>query len=361
MAQSVLPPRLAALAAKGKALNQAAVGGITSFQLPPHISILNNRFTVVNGKGDEFALPSLEIEVIVVGVNPNTSHIFYDPKDEYDPKAKERKPPLCSSDNGIGPSIRSGSPQNLTCQGCPMAEWGAATSKQSGKGVPACREYKKLAVLFNNFAYGDGEDHYELLMLGVPPNSLKNWQNYVKFVDSHPDGSLNVIRTKIGFDKKIIGTLTFGAIDWLTDEDTIVKVESITDDLWEDMVGMDDKPITTFNGAARAIAAPKAEPTPTPAPKPKVIAPPKESAFDPYYEEKEQAQLQADKEYAEYLAAKKSAAKAQDYPNGAPEPLVPRRNGKAEKKPSFGMVEATQTDDDPAVEEALERALNWKV
>lgn len=339
MAQSVLPPRLAALAAKGKALNQAAVGGITSFQLPPHISILGNRFTVVNGKGDEFALPVLEIEVIVVGVNPNTSHIFYDPKDEYDPKAVERKPPLCSSDNGIGPSIRSGNPQNLTCQGCPMASWGAATSKQSGRGVPACREYKKLAVLFNNFAYGDDEDHWELLMIGVPPNSLKNWQNYVKYVDSHPNGSLNVIRTKIGFDKKIQGTLNFGAIDWLQDEDVITKVESITDDLWEGMVGMDDKPITTFNGATKAIKASK--PEPVLAREPKVIAPPKQEPL-PF-----QGPLDPN--------AKGNLSEIED-------PMVPRRNGKAEKKPSFGMVEATEElGDDPAVEEALERALNWKV
>src|SRR6266576_7007727 len=84
--------------------------------LPNHLSIRDNRFTLVSGEGETFQLPTLYIDCIIVGANPVMSRAYYE--DSFDPNAVGFAPPDCWSDNGIAPSTEAGSPQHPTCSGC---------------------------------------------------------------------------------------------------------------------------------------------------------------------------------------------------------------------------------------------------
>ena len=69
------------------------------------------------------------------------------------------------------PPVSPAVPQSPTCASCPKAEWGSKVSRVSGKGVPACGKYQKLAL------YPLGDEI--LFLLRVPPNSLSNLRDYL--------------------------------------------------------------------------------------------------------------------------------------------------------------------------------------
>src|SRR5262249_53205684 len=121
----------------------------------------------------------------------------------FDPNATGWSPPDCWSDNGVAPSRNAGMPQSPTCGTCPKAVWGSATSKVSGKGVPACAKYQKFALMV------PGEQMPFLLR--VPPNSLKNLRDYMHKFKGQKFGLDDVV-TRISFEAGGIGTLTFAAV-----------------------------------------------------------------------------------------------------------------------------------------------------
>ncbi len=341
MAQPQIPEYLKAFAAKTRILNEASIAGISSFQLPPHISIDKQRFTLVNAKGERTTLREFELEVVVVGSNPVVSRLYYGRP--YDGGAEDRDPPKCFSDNGTAPSARALDPQNVTCQGCPHAEWGSATGLK-GKPIPACSERKKLAVLFNNYTYGDGEDHWELYMLVIPPNSLGKWQEHASFVGKHPDASIAAIRTLVTFDEKVQGTLNFKALGWITAE-TMEEVQKVSEQSIVVMVGADDKPRTA------ALPAPALGGAPTPQSQQQIAASKSDSFKEPTGPERVMAEKVAPKASpkADDTWGTDTPAPAPTKPKGRP----PKGNGAA-----FGMQEAN-TVSDPVLEKSLADALGW--
>jgi hypothetical protein len=119
----------------------AVVGGT---MLPPHVSIKDNRFTLVDGAGTRHPLNTLSLDCVVLDLNEKMSRIYYDPNEPYDPDSPAV--PLCFSDNGVAPSVRAREPQAKSCKpdregvnGCRWSVWGSATSKVTGQEVPACR------------------------------------------------------------------------------------------------------------------------------------------------------------------------------------------------------------------------------
>lgn len=139
----------------------------------PHVSIADNRFTLVDGNGAEKPIQTLYVDLVVVDVNPHVSRMYYDPSKPYN--KDDNTPPLCFSDNGIGASQQASEPQNTNCQLCLKSAWNSAVSKMTGKGIPACAQRKKLAVI----AGGTGEMVFDLT---VPPASLGNWLAYVNIL-----------------------------------------------------------------------------------------------------------------------------------------------------------------------------------
>lgn len=146
----------------------AAISGLSRTR-GPHVSIADNRFTLVDGNGAEKPIQTLYVDLVVVDVNPHVSRLYYDPSKPYN--KDDNTPPLCFSDNGIGASQQASEPQNTNCQLCPKSAWNSAVSKMTGKGIPACAQRKKLAVI----AGGMGEMVFDLT---VPPASLGNWLAY---------------------------------------------------------------------------------------------------------------------------------------------------------------------------------------
>jgi hypothetical protein len=225
---------------------------------PPYLSIMGGRFTLVDTVGDEEAMTTVDpktgipyVDCVIIDSGPHESKIYFG--QAFDPNAQSYSPPKCWSDNGVAPSMYAGEPQARSCtpdptgqHGCKWAVWGSATSKVSGKGVPACGKYQKLALAF--------PDDDVVFLLRVPPNSLENLRNYYKkFVGSGVD--VNHVITRISFEKDVLGTLTFMAPGQWADD----KMAAFMKQVWaakgtDTLVGRTDKPIASALPASAPVA-----------------------------------------------------------------------------------------------------------
>jgi hypothetical protein len=257
---------------QSRATTEDMVNGIGS-NLPAHLSIANNRFTLVDASGNEKPVPTFHLDICIIGSNNNVSRVFYDPAKKFDPKGTDNTPPLCFSDNGTGPSRQSSTPQAPTCAVCPHAEWGSAVSAMTGRGIPACQSGKKLAFIIP----GDADDI--VYMLKVPPASLKNLQKYVKTLAGNTIGSRPAeppdVITRLEFESQ--GVLKFSPAS-LVDEDTFNRSEQIyATDAIAQVTGRDDVAID----ASRQLAPPVATSGAIAGPQPQRMIPPKPTAFQP--------------------------------------------------------------------------------
>jgi hypothetical protein len=212
---------------------------------PPYVSIQGNRFTLFDSVGDSEPVTTVDpktgvpyLDCVIIDCGDHESKIYYG--HAFDPNASSFAPPDCWSDNGIGPSINCSVPQAPSCtpdptgvNGCKWAVWGSATSKVSGKGIPACAKYQKLALLIPG-------DDVEFL-LRVPPNSLENLRAYNNKFKGRPFTARDVV-TRISFEAGGIGTLTFAGLDFIdeatAEQRNAVLIAKKTDAL----VGRGDKP-----------------------------------------------------------------------------------------------------------------------
>jgi hypothetical protein len=230
-------------------ISDEMIAGISA-GMPPHLSIAENRFTLVDAGGFEKVVPTFHLDVCVIGSNDKISRIFFDPSKPFDPKRPDGVPPLCWSDNGIGPSKQSSLPQSPTCAVCPHAEWGSAISKQTGKGVPACQSGKKLAFIVP----GDADNI--VYMFKVPPASLKNLQAYVKTLASNTISKRKAsppdVITRLEFDGQGIVKFTPSAV---VDEDTFNRTElAYSSNIIAQITGRDDLPIDPTRQLAPPVA-----------------------------------------------------------------------------------------------------------
>lgn len=211
----------------------AAIGGI-NVGAGPHISIKDNRFTIVDGAGNSKPVMQLFLDVCIIDVNASVSKIFFDPNVKYDPSGENNNPPLCFSDNGVGASAQASNPQNTSCMACQWNIWGSSQSQVTGKQTKACNDVKKMAVVI------PGDPSQLVYLLRVPPASLKNLAKYTQTVAGHGVDLPDVV-TRLEFESQ--GVLKFtptGYVDeataWLTDkawkEDATVRVVGKLDVPW---------------------------------------------------------------------------------------------------------------------------------
>jgi hypothetical protein len=248
--QHQLPAHLRDLPSRGLAQRALANIGAGS---PPIVSLMGNRFTLVDAVGTDEQVtthdPKLGVylDCCVVDVGDHESKIYFGAA--FDPNATSWPPPKCWSDNGVAPSRQAGEPQARTCTpdptgqfGCKWAVWGSATSKVSGKGVPACGKYQKLAVV----PIGDEM----AFLLRVPPNSLSNLQAYLaKFKgDVGPEH----VVTRIWFVNQ--GTLNFSAINFIDEAMAGVQKRLRADKATDNLVGRNDQPIALAALGAAPLA-----------------------------------------------------------------------------------------------------------
>src|SRR6188768_2472611 len=120
------------------------------------------------------SVPNNEIECIIVASASENSYF----KDRYDPDVKSN--PTCYAlgegrNEDLIPYPDSAAVQNPYCfnsekDQCPMFAWGSDPNGGRGK---ACKERRRLA-----FIPADGSA--EMVMLSIPPTSIKNWSNYAR-------------------------------------------------------------------------------------------------------------------------------------------------------------------------------------
>jgi hypothetical protein len=176
----------------------AALANLGS-SMPPHISIENNRFTLIDAANNEIPVPTFDpqtgpyLDAAIIDVADVMSRIYF--ADNYDKKA-EGKRPDCFSDNGIGPSTASSNPQAPTCAACPRSEWTKINA--NGNKVPWCTHKYKIALLIPGFD--------TLFLLAVPPNSHGPLREYLATCKGNGINPANLV-TRLWFVSQ--GTLGF--------------------------------------------------------------------------------------------------------------------------------------------------------
>ena len=142
-------------------------------QMPPRLSIDGNRFTLIDGSGNEKPVNSLALDVVFIDLNSAVSKMYwgkdYNPNDTGDI-------PLCWSDNGKAPSVQAQAPQNPVCMTCPHNAIGSAISKFTGAKIKACVDMKKLAFIV------PGDPNALVYLMTVKPGSFKNWGSTINWL-----------------------------------------------------------------------------------------------------------------------------------------------------------------------------------
>ena len=241
-----LPTYLQNRTSKGLAQSLVANLGVGS---PPFLSIMGNRLTLIDGVGEEIPVTTYDpkvgpyLDCVVIDALERTSKIYYDKP--YDPGASQFEPPACFSDNGITPSRNAGKPQSLTCAACQWAAWGSKVSAVSGKGVKACTDIQKIAILVPG---------YEMpFLLRVPPNSRTNFRGYVNKFVGQPIDVCDVL-TRVSFEPGGIGTLHFDATGYIDEASFGQREKIMLAKATDSMIGRTDLP------REDALPAPAAQP-----------------------------------------------------------------------------------------------------
>jgi hypothetical protein len=208
----------------------AALGGINAGS-PAHISIADNRFTLIDDAGNKQVVPTHHVDVCVIDANAAVSRVYFDPRVPFVPGGDNNNPPICWSDNGIGASAQAPQPQNTSCQLCPQAAWNSAVSKQTGKGVPACSSVKKIAVLVPGVNM--------VFAFRIPPASLKSWLKYCQTLAGHGVDLPDAL-TRLSFESQ--GVLKFEPVGYV-DAPTVEMGDRALDAKATDiLIGRNDRP-----------------------------------------------------------------------------------------------------------------------
>ena len=234
MTTPALPAFLQQRQSKALATDLSANLGIGS---PPYISIMGNRFTLIDASGAEEPVETYNpqigpyLDCVIIDNGKHISKVFY--SKAFDPNASQYQAPDCWSDNGVGPSRNAQYPQSPTCAACPNNAWGSKTSAVSGKAVKACSDFQKLAVMI------PGDE--VIFLLRVPPNSLSTLRAYnQKFIGQKVDVS-DVI-TRISFEQGQIGQLKFDAVSFIDEDAFKQREQALLEHRTDGLVGHTDLP-----------------------------------------------------------------------------------------------------------------------
>jgi hypothetical protein len=210
--------------------------------MPPMISRQGNRFTLRDASGND-SKPMHELDIVIVDGNANVSKMWREDKN-FDPN--NPLPPDCFSDNGVAPSMMAQKPQSDRCITCRWNERDSAVSKVSGKGVKACSDNQKLAVIVPD------DPQRTLYQFVVTPGNLKAFRQYVNQLEGHRYEVEEVV-TRISFAPKEMGVLLFEAVG------TAADIAGLTND---------DIAALTAGGAARFVTGEDDQPRQAALPKP---------------------------------------------------------------------------------------------
>jgi hypothetical protein len=219
MSNTGLPAPLASRAYRG--IIQDAANNLGASR-GPHLSTRGGRFRLIDGTGQEKLIDTHYVDLIVVDANVHSSRIYFG--GPFDPLSDA--PPMCFSDNGVGPSTQSMSPQSPTCQVCPHNVRGSDVTF-TGKATTACSSRKKLAFILPD------DPAVTVYELQIPPGSLTNFRNYCDWLRQQASGvanrpmDINDVVTRVSFDPGRQFVMQFEPAAYADDERTIQLVEYI--------------------------------------------------------------------------------------------------------------------------------------
>lgn len=201
--------------------------------LPPHISIGNNRFTLVDAAGGKRPIETMHLDCCIIDVADTLAKMFFE--FDYEPGADD--PPTCWSPNAIAPSRESVKMQARTCAECPQNVRGSETSKISGKPIKACRDEKWLAVVV------PGVDL--IFQLKITPGSFKAWKGYVERCKSQ-GVDMSLLTTRIAFDTEggKTGVLTFAPHNWIDAPMADMRDKAWAGKATDALVGRGEQPLS---------------------------------------------------------------------------------------------------------------------
>jgi len=248
------PPPEIANRQRRRLLEDAATGlGIAR---PAHVSIRGGQFALVRADGARMQLPTTYFDFVVVDVLRETSRVMFP---EYVPGSED--PPICFSDNGVGPSTQALQPQSSFCETC---QWNVRGSDQtfSGKDTTACQKRKKLAVII------PGDPQLNIYEFQIGPGTLGNFKAYTNWIGSQA-GELDLADfvTRASWDPNKQFTMKFEAVGWANDPQTMQKLAYIEqNNLGDAVVNRLDKPcepeavarMLASRGSTAALPAPAA-------------------------------------------------------------------------------------------------------
>ena len=248
ISQTQLPAHLQKFA--GLNLASDIMQGINMGSSIYQIGIKQAKWRLQDPQGAETMVPTHHLDVLIVGVNPNISKVYYAKK--YNPADTEAKAPDCYSDNGQTPSARASSPQSVSCAQCPHNVWGSKVN-DNGSETKACADSRKIAVVLADNPTGP------VYLLRIPAASLKNSVTYAESL-SNRGIPLPAIITRLGFDPEAeYPKITFTPTGWAGAQ----QAEAV-----QEALGSEE--VYTVVGLKEQAAAPKPV---APAPKPVAIAP----------------------------------------------------------------------------------------
>jgi hypothetical protein len=133
---------------------------------PPRVSLLNDRFTLLDENGQEAGEVHGEFKFMVAYIRPSVFRVFYGSK--YDPENPSG--PACVSYDGKRPdATESPEPQHELCSACPRAVWGSKEGFSGGKSRECQNRVLVVAMTSDK----------KFWQFAIPPASQKNWKLFV--------------------------------------------------------------------------------------------------------------------------------------------------------------------------------------
>lgn len=232
-------PLPAHLAGMNLGLTQALLA--TVGQGGNRIGLKGSRFRlVINGK-EERVYDENYLDVIIVGVVPHISRIYYEGNYDADTKSK----PVCYSVDGIAPPIDLPTRQNDKCETC---QWNQKGSKiVNGQKMKACGYFQRLVVMLP----GDDSGTYyriDVKAQGIFGDSMPNEQkfnirDYAKFI-ANRGVEVAALITRLSFDtNESVPKLLFKPFAFVTPSDFELVRTAVASDQVRDLLKIDTQTI----------------------------------------------------------------------------------------------------------------------
>lgn len=168
------------------ALASAIVGESGGGVNIPRVSLRAGRFRLVEG-GVETTIGT-NLDVIIVGVNPGVSKVFY--SGAWNPDADSNRP-ACFSSDGKRPDASVSEPVSQSCATCPHNVLGSKVLP-SGAKSKMCADQRHLAIV-------PAADPSKVYSLTVPVSGMKALREYFQeLVNYNIDPEVAI--TELGFD-----------------------------------------------------------------------------------------------------------------------------------------------------------------